>query len=394
MKFISYAQNFEDLILWRALRHIDKGFYVDVGAAWPEEDSVTKFFYDSGWRGINIEPNPEFYSRYANERPEDLNLQLAISDQQGEGIMNFISDTGLSTLNNDVSQDHEGKGYISAQDKVNITTLNCIFDEYITDNRDVHFLKIDVEGLESSVIKGCDWNKHRPWIIVIEATIPMSQEKNHQQWEPLITSCNYDFVYDDGLNRFYLAKEHQDLAIHFSNPPNVFDSFVLFSEYKKDLKIQDRDSEITRLSKEIKSLKKSEKRLQKKVDENHHENWALRHHIALMHQSTSWKVTRPLRGAKVYSIKLYKFIKYFNKKESPKALVRFLMLELNRFPKIKAYLRELVVKTGLSNHIARFFYESAPAPVIHTPNSYSKRARVISSRIRFQKITHKDTDKE
>lgn len=58
MSFISYAQNYEDVMLWRALKHIANGFYIDVGAAWPDKHSVTKAFYDRGWRGINIEPNP------------------------------------------------------------------------------------------------------------------------------------------------------------------------------------------------------------------------------------------------------------------------------------------------------------------------------------------------
>ena len=58
MTFISYAQNLEDVLLWRALGHIKNGFYIDVGANHPEWDSVTKHFYDLGWRGVNIEPMP------------------------------------------------------------------------------------------------------------------------------------------------------------------------------------------------------------------------------------------------------------------------------------------------------------------------------------------------
>lgn len=48
MPFISYAQNFEDVMLRRALRSVERGFYIDVGAADPVEMSVTKTFYDAG----------------------------------------------------------------------------------------------------------------------------------------------------------------------------------------------------------------------------------------------------------------------------------------------------------------------------------------------------------
>jgi peptide methionine sulfoxide reductase MsrB len=56
---ISYAQNFEDIILWRALKNIKNGFYVDVGAGDPVNHSVTKWFYDQGWSGVNIKPNEQ-----------------------------------------------------------------------------------------------------------------------------------------------------------------------------------------------------------------------------------------------------------------------------------------------------------------------------------------------
>lgn len=56
MTFISYAQNYEDVMLHRALKGVEKGFYIDVGANDPVQYSVTKAFYERGWRGINIEP--------------------------------------------------------------------------------------------------------------------------------------------------------------------------------------------------------------------------------------------------------------------------------------------------------------------------------------------------
>ena len=56
MAFVSYAQNFEDVMLWRALRHGEHRFWVDVGAADPDVLSVTRAFSERGWHGINIEP--------------------------------------------------------------------------------------------------------------------------------------------------------------------------------------------------------------------------------------------------------------------------------------------------------------------------------------------------
>lgn len=57
MSFVSYAQNFEDVMLNRCFGKQKTGFYIDIGAAWPQVDSVTHAFYLKGWRGINVEPN-------------------------------------------------------------------------------------------------------------------------------------------------------------------------------------------------------------------------------------------------------------------------------------------------------------------------------------------------
>ena len=73
MTFVSYAQNFEDVMLWRALKHVEFGFYVDVGANDPEVDSVTKLFYDNGWRGVNVEPVTQWYEKLHRERSRDVN---------------------------------------------------------------------------------------------------------------------------------------------------------------------------------------------------------------------------------------------------------------------------------------------------------------------------------
>jgi len=112
MMFISYAQNFEDVMLWRALSHVSEGFYIDVGACSPSIDSVSKAFYEAGWNGINIEPNEEFFHALEIERPRDRNFQIALSDEVGEGILNILEKFGLSTLDLNIVADHSEKIYM------------------------------------------------------------------------------------------------------------------------------------------------------------------------------------------------------------------------------------------------------------------------------------------
>ena len=75
---ISYAQTREDVLLWRALHNVHRGFYIDVGAHDPTALSVTRAFYDHGWHGINIEPNPSYAEKLRKERPRDVTLEVAL----------------------------------------------------------------------------------------------------------------------------------------------------------------------------------------------------------------------------------------------------------------------------------------------------------------------------
>jgi peptide methionine sulfoxide reductase MsrB len=68
---VSYAQNCEDVMLHRALRPVQQGFYVDVGANDPVCHSITKAFYECGWRGINIEPVQSWFGKIEADRSRD-----------------------------------------------------------------------------------------------------------------------------------------------------------------------------------------------------------------------------------------------------------------------------------------------------------------------------------
>lgn len=227
MKFISYAQNFEDVMLWRALHAVEKGFYIDIGAWSPDIDSVTKAFYERGWKGINAEPNLEFYKQLQDRRSHDINLQIAVGDQEDVLVMYFLSGSGLSTLDYAIAKNHQFAGWEIIRSTVQVQTLKSIWDLYVPPQTDVHFLKVDVEGYEGNVLRGNDWANNRPWIVVVEATLPMTQIESHNAWESILLKAGYKFVYEDGLNRFYVANEHTELEAVFKYPPNVFDDFVL-----------------------------------------------------------------------------------------------------------------------------------------------------------------------
>ena len=70
MSIVSFAQNFEDVLLWRALGDVEQGRYLDIGAQDPVADSVSLAFYNAGWRGVHVEPTPAYAELLRKARPD------------------------------------------------------------------------------------------------------------------------------------------------------------------------------------------------------------------------------------------------------------------------------------------------------------------------------------
>ena len=222
---VSYAQNFEDVMLWRALKHISNGNYVDIGAQDPVVDSVSLLFYEHGWRGMHVEPSSHYAEMLRQARPEELVIQAAVSSEARVLPFFEIAGGGLSTCDKQTAKKHVANGIPVREILVPGVTLDDIFAR--NSAKEVHWLKIDVEGAEKQVLQGWRTSEIRPWIILLESTLPCSQVPSHQKWESLVLHKGYKFAYFDGLNRFYVAAEHSDLIAAFAVGPNVFDGFGL-----------------------------------------------------------------------------------------------------------------------------------------------------------------------
>jgi hypothetical protein len=72
------------------------------------------------------------------------------------------------------------------------------------ENKTIHFCKIDVEGFERSVLEGMDFNVHRPWIMLLESTVPGTSAPSHAEWEDLLIGNGYAFAHSYGINRYYV----------------------------------------------------------------------------------------------------------------------------------------------------------------------------------------------
>ena len=242
MMFISYAQNFEDVMLHRALKHVDKGVYIDIGAQDPIVDSVSLAFYNLGWRGLHVEPASQYAAKLRSARPDEDVVEAAVGAEGGLLEIYEIKDTGLSTGKADIAERHRAAGFAVERRLVASIRLERLLDRF--KDSDIHWLKIDVEGMEKDVIAGWGQSLVRPWIVVIESTQPLSLEPSFLDWESDLLTLGYRFAYFDGLNRFYVSLAHDELMAAFQAPPNVFDEFavgpyatsIFASAFKSELK--------------------------------------------------------------------------------------------------------------------------------------------------------------
>lgn len=235
--FVSYAQNYEDVALWRALSRVEGGFYVDLGAQHPITHNVSKAFYERGWRGIHVEPVPTYAAQLQHDRPEDSVVAKAVADRRGRMTLHVLSESGLSTLDKAAAErGAEILGSAAVALEVEVVTLDDVLA--LRGDKPIHWMKIDIEGAEKPALMGWNARKYRPWIVVVEATLPNTQIPSHQEWEPILLTADYVFAYFDGLNRFYVARERSDLIEPLRKPPSVFDQFVTHEMALREARIE------------------------------------------------------------------------------------------------------------------------------------------------------------
>ena len=280
MRFVSYAKNNEDVMLWRVLKHVENGFYIDVGANDAVMGSVTKAFYDRGWRGINIEPLPVHCDGLRERRPGDVTLCCAAGDAIGE-IEIYDGDVhGWATGEKTVAERHAREGHRGLWRRVPVRTLADICHEHVAGP--IHFLKIDVDGMAPQVIKGADFKRYRPWIVLVEAALGQEADEVQALWEEPLLSQGYRFAYSDGSNRFYVAEEHRDFLDSVRYPPNVADGFIPAAQAVSEQRARYWETRA--------------RQLEEKARREEHKVRALAQGQLGFFHSASWRVTVPMRA--------------------------------------------------------------------------------------------------
>ena len=208
----SFSQCGEDLIL----RHIFNSLkvaqptYVDVGAHHPFRLNNTALFHLAGSRGINIEPNPELFALFQQERPLDTNLNAGISDTEGESTFYMIDPPVFGTFSREVADDFVTKHGFHLKNTVTVpcTTITNVLQKYFNGSCP-DFISIDAEGVDEIIIDSIISN-NLPFTAICVETISFSNKgmggKNQELIQKLADSGYINYA-DTNINTIFVKKD-------------------------------------------------------------------------------------------------------------------------------------------------------------------------------------------
>lgn len=161
----SYGQFGEDAIIQSLLKG-QTGTYIDVGAYQPVLYSNTYALYRKGWHGYAIDPNSRMRLLFALFRPRDTFIQAAIGES-GTRHYHAFDDEAYNTLDDAEAEKRKQmpQRIYKGATALPVAPLSSIIAENAI--REIHFLNIDVEGMDLHVLRSHDWTV-RPKVIAVE----------------------------------------------------------------------------------------------------------------------------------------------------------------------------------------------------------------------------------
>jgi FkbM family methyltransferase len=179
-----------------------RGFFVEVGANHPYLGSQSWHLEQRGWRGCLIEPQPELAERLRQTRSAKVFAAACSSPENRGQRLPFYLAGPLSAL--DRARMAPGSS-VDAVIDVPVSTLDDLLSE-AGSPQPLDLLSVDVEGHEIEVLRGFDFARWQPRLILIEDHVGNLQKHRFMK------ASGYRLVRRTGYNGWYVPF---DSPVHF-----------------------------------------------------------------------------------------------------------------------------------------------------------------------------------
>jgi len=204
----SWGQEGEDLLLARFFGEKNDGFYVDIGAHHPQRFSNTNYFYNKGWRGINIDAMPDSMRLFNRQRYRDINIEKPVSNDKQILTYYCFNESALNSFSKELSEERNGKGEwrLLYTKEIETVTLVELLDQNLPQGQEIDFLTIDVEGFDYEVLKSNNYKKYKPTLILVEILDSSIEEVANNPIAKFLESQGY-VIYAKTINTvFFIDK--------------------------------------------------------------------------------------------------------------------------------------------------------------------------------------------
>ena len=213
----SYSQLGEDIIVANIFRRLQiiHPSYLDIGAHHPSILSNTCYFYRTGSKGVNIEPDPYLYQRFLYNRRKDINLNVGIGLNNNESADFYVmSNRVLNTFSKEDAEIARSNRncYIKKVIKIKLLSIDMILASYFPENVP-NFVSIDTEGFDLEILKGFDFSRYRPKVFCVETLIHHEDKTTSKNSEVMqLMQSNGYFVYcDTFINTIFVDQRYESL---------------------------------------------------------------------------------------------------------------------------------------------------------------------------------------
>ncbi len=173
------------------------GFFVEIGANRPQQESQTWHLERLGWTGVLVEPQPHLAEELRRTRSAKVFAVACSSPQNAGRCMPLHVAGALSALDRDRMAPGTRPERVI---EVPVRTL----DEVLIEARapaEFDFLSVDVEGHELEVLSGFDLARWRPHLILLEDHV--GNLKKHR----FLKSAGYRLIRRFENNGWYVPRE-------------------------------------------------------------------------------------------------------------------------------------------------------------------------------------------